>query len=453
MSSDFSDVIERVKNYPGGKVKLAVSDIDGILRGKVIHVDKFLSALESDFGFCNVVFGWDSSDKCYEGTDYTGWHSGYPDAVASIDLSTFREVPWDDDIPFFLADFKNQDGSTMDVCPRGLLKKVRQKSLDMGLSPIFAQEYEWFNFSETSEELHARDFTSPRPLTEGMFGYSIIRSSQKSDFFNALFDELKAFDIPLEGLHTETGPGVYEAAILYDDILEAADRSILFKTAVKEIGHFYGVMPTFMAKWNPELPGCSGHLHQSLKDTSGKNIFYDAKDPQKMSAEMRSYMAGVLKLLPEILPFFAPTINSYKRLVEGMWAPTTLTWAVDNRTTTLRALPGSDKSTRLELRVVGSDVNPYMAMAASLAAGLYGIEKGLKLDTPATVGNGYEDKKNGVLPANLWEATQRMKQSELANEVLGEKFVHHFAQTREWEWREFSAAVTNWEMKRYFEII
>jgi glutamine synthetase len=209
-----------------------------------------------------------------------------------------------------------------------------------------------------------------------------------------------------------------------------------------------------MAKFNENLPGCSGHVHQSLWDKkSTKNLFYDAQDKSKMSEMMRQYIAGQLYCLPFILPMIAPTINSYKRLVEGAWAPTTLTWAVDNRTVALRALPGSTKATRLETRVVGSDSNPYLAMSACLAAGLYGIKNKLKLKQPATKGNGYRDLSNGSLPRNLWDATQAMKESKVAKELFGEKFVTHFTETREWEWKQFAKVVTDWELKRYLEII
>ncbi len=444
--------LDYVKKYPAEKVKLAVTDIDGILRGKVIHRDKFLSVLEKGFGFCDVVFGWDAGDVAYDNTAYTGWHTGYPDANARIDVNTFRKVPWDNDIPFFLADFADENGKPSHVCPRNLLKKIREQAIKEGFVPIFSQEFEWFNFTETADSWAAKNYIKPTPLTPGMFGYSILRSSLKTEFFNALFDDLKKFDVPIEGIHTETGPGVYEAAILYGDVLEAADRAVLFKSGVKEIGYRHNVMPSFMAKWNVDLPGCSGHVHQSLWDAK-KNLFYDAKDKHHMSELMKSYVAGQLYCLPHLLPLYAPTINSYKRLVEGAWAPTTLTWGMDNRTTALRILTGGEKSARLETRVVGSDVNPYLAMAGCLASGLYGIKKKLKLTQPNTVGNGYRDLKFGVLPSNLWEATQAMKSSDLAKELLGDKFVEHFTQTREWEWRQFSKAVTDWEMKRYFEII
>ena len=448
------EIIQYVKDHPSGKVKLAITDIDGVLRGKVIHKDKFFSVVESGFGFCDVVFGWDAADLAYENTRYTGWHSGYPDAEARLDLSTFRKIPWEQDLPFFLADFVSAEGKASPVCPRNLLKKIKQEAVDAGFQPYFSQEFEWFNFEETPHSLQEKEFRNPRPMTPGMFGYSILRASLKSAFFNDLFDLLGKFDVPLEGLHTETGPGVYEAAILYSDILEAADRAVLFKTGTKEIAYRHGIMASFMAKWHKDLPGCSGHVHQSLWDQkSKKNLFYDEADAHKMSDIMQSYVAGQLYCLPHILPLYAPTINSYKRLVEGAWAPTTLTWGADNRTTALRVLCGSPKSARLETRVCGSDANPYLAMAAALASGLYGIKNKLKLEQPKTVGNGYKELKYGVLPKNLDEATQAMKKSELANHLFGADFVDHFIRTREWEWKQFSQVVTDWELKRYFEII
>lgn len=448
------EIIEAIKADPLGKVKVAVTDIDGVLRGKVIHRDKFLSIVDGGFGFCNVVLGWDSADLCYDNVAYTGWHTGYPDAQAQIDLSTFRRVPWDHDIPFFIGDFRNARNEPLEICPRNLLKKIAGEARAAGYAPIFSQEFEWFNFRETPQTLADKGFYDPRPITEGMFGYSLLRASHHQDFFNDLFDLLGQFGIPIEGLHTETGPGVYEAAIVYGDIVESADRATLFKASVKEIGHRYGIIPTFMAKWHNELPGCGGHLHQSLWDVEKKkNLFYDPKAANVMSDTLKQYLAGLLHCLPHILPMVAPTVNSYKRLVEGAWAPTTLTWAIDNRTTAVRVLPGSDKSTRLEFRVVGSDVNPYLAMAASLAAGLYGIRNKLTLDIPPTQGSAYKQVTERTLARDLGEATQFMKRSVLARELFGEAFVDHFVGTREWEWRQYSKSVTDWERKRYFEII
>ncbi|KXX70293.1 glutamine synthetase family protein [Flammeovirga sp. SJP92] len=448
------EVIDLLEDSRHSKVKVAIVDIDGVLRGKFMHINKFIAALKTGFGFCDVVFGWDMADESYDNAKVTGWHTGYPDAPARIDVATFRQIPWEEDLPFFLADFSRENKDDETVGPRALLKRVQEKAHNLGFTPFFSQEFEWFNFRQKSEELYQKGFQNIQPLTEGMFGYSILRASENSQFFHDLFDMLESFKVPLEGLHTETGPGVYEAAIQYSEIVEAADRATLFKTGVKEIGYKHGIIASFMAKQNSVLPGCSGHIHQSLWDASKqKNLFYEAKAEDHISDTMKSYIAGQLHCLPFMLPMLAPTINSYKRLVEGAWAPTTLTWAIDNRTTALRALPHGEKSCRLETRVVGSDVNPYLAMAACLASGLYGIEQNMKLETPKTIGNGYEDLANGTLPSNLWEATQKMKGSSLMVELFGEEFIDHFTRSREWEWRQFMKEVTDWETKRYFEII
>ncbi len=447
-------ILDYVKKHPSGKVKVALTDIDGILRGKYISVEKFLSVIESQASFCDVIFGWDANDVAYDNGKFTGWHTGYPDAPAKLDLTTFRKIPWENDIPFFLGELIDEKGNPSYVCPRQLVKKIIIDAKKEGFTPFFSQEFEWFNFAETPQSANEKHFKNLTPLTPGMFGYSILRTTSENPFFTDLFDLMKKFKVPIEGLHTETGPGVLEAAIQYADLLEAADRAVLFKTAVKEIAYKHGIMATFMAKISETLPGCGGHVHQSLWDKAGKkNLFYNEKDKNHMSDVMKNYIAGQLHCLPHILPMYAPTINSYKRLVEGAWAPTTLTWAVDNRTVALRVLSGGSKSCRLETRVIGSDVNPYLAMAAALASGLYGIKNKMKLKQPETIGNGYRDFSNGTLPGNLHEATQQMKNSIIAREILGERFVEHFTQTREWEWRQHLKAVTDWEFKRYFEII
>jgi glutamine synthetase len=454
MNMTNKEIIQLVKDHPSQKVKIAFTDIDGILRGKYISTEKFLSVADKGMSFCDVIFGWDAGDVTYDNVQFTGWHTGYPDVPAVLDINTFRQIPWENDVPFFLGELVDEKGKPSVVCPRQLVKKLLLEANQLGYSPVFSQEFEWYNFSETPQSANDKQFRNLTPITPGMFGYSILRSSLENAYFSDLFELLKRFNVPLEGLHTETGPGTYEAAIVYSDITEAADRAVLFKTAVKEIAYKHGVLATFMAKINENLPGCGGHVHQSLWDKIGKkNLFYNEKDKTKMSELMKSYVAGQLYCLPHILPMFAPVINSYKRLVEGAWAPTTLTWGIDNRTVALRILPGSNSSCRLETRVIGSDANPYLAMAGCLAAGLYGIKNKLKLKQPATVGNGYKDYSNGVLPSTLIEAAQQMKNSKVAKELFGPAFVEHFTNTREWEWRQHLKAVTDWEYRRYFEII
>jgi glutamine synthetase len=451
--TDPTAVLRVLRESPADYVKVAITDVDGVLRGKYLDKSKFLASVDGGFGFCDVVFGWDSADECYDNATYTGWQSGYPDGQVRIDLGTHRRIPWEDDRDFFLGDYVGSSPDAV-VCPRLVLQSVIERAAAMGYAGMFALEFEFFNFRESPTSLHEKGFRDLEPLTPGMFGYSVLRQSQNQPYFDALLRELRDFDVPLEGLHTETGPGVFEAAVVYTDALAAADRAQLFKSGAKEIAGRFGILPSFMARWNTDLPGCSGHTHQSLWDVdSERNVFADLHDPDGMSPIFRSYLAGILALLPELTALFAPTVNSYKRLVDGFWAPTTPTWGVDNRTVAARVIPGGERSTRLELRVPGSDVNPYLAVAASFAAGLYGIEHGLELTQPASIGSGYADDSVERLPRNLQVATQRLADSKLLPELLGEAFVTHFVETREWEWRQFQDAVTDWELRRYLEII
>ena len=447
------EIIKRIEQSGHRKIKYAVSDIDGILRSKIVHLDKFITLARTGTGFCDVVFGWDVNDSCYDNELITGWHTGYPDLKASIDLNTFRNIPWDNDMPYFLADFSNE--TRLEVpCPRSLLKKVISQCDDLGFKAIFSHEFEWFNFVSTPNQLAASDYREPTPITPGMFGYSQLRPILYQNYYNELFDFLEKFRIPLESFHTETGPGVYEASIMYDEVLAAADKAILFKSSVREIAYRHGIIASFMAKWNENLPGSGGHIHQSLRSKDGKKNLFWSDDPQKpMNELLENYLAGQLLCLPEILPLYAPTINCYKRLRLGAWAPTSVTWGRDNRTAAIRLISNDENSSRLEMRVPGADCNPYLAMTASLASGLYGIKNNLKLEIPESKGNAYEQINAVRLPSSLADATKKMRNSSIARELFGEKFTEHFVGTREWECREFDRAVTSWELKRYFEII
>jgi glutamine synthetase len=434
------------------KVKVAVSDIDGVLRGKVLHRDKALSALDGGFGFCDVVFGWDMMDACYDNTKLTGWQHGFPDAMVRLDPATVRRVPWDGGIAFLLGEFVTGDGGAHPACPRQALRRVLRRADKLGLQPMCGLEFEWFNFRETPQSWAAKKGVDPTPITPGMFGYSLLRAGENGGFFNALLDELLAFGVPIEGLHTETGPGVYEAAIQFSAALEAADRALLFKAGAKEIGARFGIMPSFMAKWSQSYPGCSGHLHQSLSD-GRKNLFFDEKGRHGMSKLFESYLAGQIAVAMEFAPMFWPTINSYKRLVDGFWAPVKPTWGLDNRTASFRVIPSGPKSTRLETRCPGADINPYLATAALIAAGLHGVEKNLKLTAAPITGTNVGAENIPRAPRSLAATTEIFKRSEVARDWLGEDFVEHFALTREWEWRQWQDGVTDWELKRYFEIV
>ena len=437
-------------------VKLGGFDVDGIFRGKYVSLEKFFSAAEGGLGFCDVIFGWDSGDALYDNARITGWHTGYPDAKAAIDLASYRCIPWEPGTAGFLLDYLTTDGEPHPASPRALLRRVVDRANAMGFAPKFSAEFEFFLFRETPHSVREKHFHDLSPLSPGMFGYSWLRASEHADLVHDLVDGCRAFGIPIEGIHTETGPGVYEAAIAYDDILEAADRAALFKTAAKEICARHGVMACFMAKWNAELPGCSGHVHQSLWNLEGtQNRFADPKGDRGMSKIMRHYLAGQLTLMPELTALISPTVNSYKRYVPGVWAPLNATWGFENRTCALRVIgageKGAGKALRVEHRQPAADMNPHITMAALLAAGLHGIER--KLEPPPPANADATSSGAPALPRCLDEAVERLSNSTVARELLGDVFVDHYVRTRDWEVRQYRRAVTDWELARYFEII
>jgi glutamine synthetase len=433
-------------------VKVGVFDVDGIMRGKYMSRAKFLSALESGYGFCDVVLGWDCQDQLYDNVQFTGWHTGYPDAPVRILPESCRPLPFEGDNLFFLSEFAPP---AEQVCPRGILRKVLERGRSMGFESYAGFEYEVFFFNETPQSIREKNYRNLQPMAPGWFGYSVIRNSVAAEFYRQMLALCETMDFGIEGLHEETGPGVIEAAIGYDAALEAADKAALFKTFIKVLAQRNSMMATFMAKWSRDWPGQSGHIHLSLRSREGgKPVFHDPAQPHGMSTTMRHFVGGQQRLMPELLAMIAPTVNSYTRLIPGYWAPTDATVGVENRTCALRIIPGSAKSQRVEYRVAAADANPYVILAAALASGLAGVEQRIEPE-PLVEGNAYDHKfpEALALPRTLWEAAQRLKQSKMAREWFGEAFVQHFAATREWEEREFRKHITDWELSRYFEII
>ena len=432
-------------------VKVGVFDIDGILRGKYMARDKFFSALDKGFGFCDVIVGWDAYDQLYDNVTVTGWHTGYPDAGVRLLPGSCREIPWEDGMLLFLGEF---EGDHEAVCPRAILRRVLDRADGMGFDVLAGFEYEFFVFEETPQSVREKNYQDMNPMQPGFFGYSILRNTVESDFYRDLLEGCTDMDMALEGLHEETGPGVLEAAITVDTAMNAADKAALFKTFTKIMAQKNGMMATFMAKCSADWPGQSGHIHMSLKSKDGAAAFFDSDTSDGMSPLMRHFVGGQQKLMPELLAMIASTVNSYTRLIPGYWAPTNATWGVDNRTCALRVIPGSAKSQRVEYRVAAADANPYLALAAAVGAGLWGIKNEIEPE-PAIRGNAYDAKfpKRLNLPATLWEAAQRFKTSKPARVLFGDTFVDHFAASREWEEREFRKHITDWEMERYFEII
>jgi glutamine synthetase len=433
--------------------KIGVFDIDGVLRGKYVDRRKLMSAVESGFGFCDVVLGWDSADQLYDNTRVSGWHTGYRDAAVRLDPTTTRRIPFEPDTILMFGGFEGEYG---EVCPRSVLSRVIERAERLGFSPMAALEYEFFLFDETPHSARDKGYRDLKPFTPGMFGYSVLRNTVHFDIYHELLDTMAAMDCEIEGLHTETGPGVLEAAIRVDTALRAADKAALFKTFTKILAQRRGLMATFMSKWSNTYPGQSGHIHVSLGKSGepGTNRFHDANEPHSMSPIMRSFIAGQMRYMPEVLPMVCSTINAYRRLVPGMWAPTASNWGVENRTTAIRAIPAGPKGTRSEYRIGPADANPYLALAAALGTGLLGIEQELEL-APGLEGNAYDSPAEGslALPTTLATATDGFLASKAARELFGDTFVEHYAATRHWEDREFRKHVADWDLARYFEII
>lgn len=450
--SDAADAESRVNTSAHDHVKVGIFDIDGLLRGKFMHRDKFASSLRDGFGFCDVVLGWDSDDQLYDNAAQTGWDTGFPDAQVRLLPETGRQIPFEDNRWLFLGEF---GGAAEAVCPRSVLRRVLQRADRMGYRVNAGLEYEFFVFDETPHSVRDKNFQNLRPVAPGNTGYSLLRAGGLSEFYDDILSACKAMDIPLEGLHEEMGPGVIEAAITVTDGLAAADTAALFKTMVKILAQRRGLMATFMAKWSEQQPGQSGHIHLSLqaKDDGGA-VFHAPDNDNGISDAMRFFIGGLQQRMPEFTALAAPTVNSYRRLVPGLWAPTEASWGIDNRTCALRVIPGSAKSQRVECRLPGADANPYLALAGAIAAGLHGIEQQIEPTAPVS-GNAYEAEfpPELSLPRSLDDAGAAFAKSSVARDWLGETFVDHFAATRDWEVRAFAKHVSDWELARYFELI
>jgi len=426
-----------------------VTDIDGVCRGKTLSGPKMAELLGGGGTIASAVFGWDIADDLYtRGVSFAGLGTALGEIGLRLDPATARQVPWDDMRWVLIGEHLDPQGHPLPLCPRQVLKQVLSRAQQREWTVQLGVEFEWYVLQETETSARQKGYRGLQTGTQGVTNYSPFRVDALTPFVNDLFRWLPAMDVPLEALHTEAGPGNLEVALHHGEALHTADRAILFKQATREIGRRHGLLNTYMAKWSSAYGGCGQHLHQSLWQ-GGRNLFHDASAPHGMSAVQRQYMAGQLRALPDLFALYAPFINSYKRLVDGMLAPVHVNWGVDDRHSALRVVPGSARSQRLETRTPGADANPYLVMAAAVASGLYGIEHGLDLDDVAAQSRDRSER----LPRSLEEATALMAQSALARELLGEAFVNHFVETRTWEVRRFQQAVTDRELARYMELV
>lgn len=434
-------------------VRVGGVDVDGIWRGKRIGMDEFASRGWRDgFHFCNAVFGIDVADEVIAGLGYTSWDTGFPDVHLIPDLATFAPVAWAEGTASVLGDFVEADGTPTAVSPRQVLREVLARVRAHGLEPMIGYELEFYLFAETPESARGKDYAGLTPLFPGTRTYSLVELARAEGIVGDIVGQLGASGIPVQAAGTEYSAGQFELNLQATDALTAADQVIRFKAGVREIAEAHGMLATFMAKPDAELSGSSGHVHQSLWDAERNNAF--AGGAEGLSTLGTHYLAGLLATLGDLKAVYCPTVNSYKRTRPWSFVPTTATWGLDNRTVGLRVLGGSPAAARIEHRLPGADANPYLVIAACLAAGLHGIEQELE-PPPPVAGNAYELTPNQAtrLPETLDEAVDLLDRSKPARTLLGEAFVEHFVTTRRHEVATARAAVTDWERRRYFDVI
>lgn len=434
-------------------VKIGGPDLDGVFRGKRVSANHFVEALDDGFPQCDVIFGWDIEDTVIGRLPFSNWELGFGDIIMRPDLDTFAVVPWEDGSASAVCDFYTEEGEPLGVSPRRVLQRVVEEAEKAGYRVYMAAELEVRFFIEDQRSLREKGFSGLTPLNPGYNCYSIHHASIDEPVVGRLCRLLDEYGIVVEAYNREHGAGMYEINLRYTDAVAAADRTMLYKSATKEICAQSGVMATFMAKYADDVDGCGGHIHQSLWSADGATpLFWDRAAEHHMSKVMGRYLAGVLATMPEFMLMYASNVNSYKRFVAGTWAPVNITWGVENRTAALRAITASPGSIRIENRVPGADLNPYLAFAASLAGGLYGIESCLD-PPPPTRGNAYEVVDAAPLPRSLPEALALFKGSKLARRYFGDEFVDQYVAFREWEVERYNRAVTDWERRRYFEMV
>jgi glutamine synthetase len=460
---ELADIKQLIEEGKVEYVKIGASDIEGVYRGKRVAATHFLHSLDEGFGQCDVLFGWDIGEVVLPNLKFSNWERGFADIVMKPDLATFALVPWEEHVASCVCDLWSEHGEPVSISPRYVLQRVAARARAMGYEALAAAELEFRFFRENQVSLRDKDFgPNLTPLNPGFNCYAISQASADEHLLGRIARMMRDWGIEIEGYNREHGPGMYEMNMRYADALSAGDKTMLFKTGAKEICHDLGLTASFMAKWNDQEDGSSGHSHMSLWDRNGdRNAFWDESAQDQMSPTMRSFLAGVLDKMPEFMVLYAPVINSYKRYVEGTWAPLNTTWGLDNRTCAVRVINVNRGAIRVENRAPGADANFYLVFAATLASGLYGIEQQLELPErldgnaydAATVARALERGHIRPLARNLSEATDLFEQSEVAKAYFGSDFVEHFVATRRWEVSEYEKAVTNWDRKRYLELI
>jgi len=436
------DLKKAIKDGEIDTVLLVIADMEGRLQGKRLTAAHFLDDVaEHGAEGCNYLLAVDVDMDTVEGYSMSSWSRGYGDFVMKPDFDTLRPIPWHEGTALLVADLEWFDGSDVVASPRQILRRQLGRLAERGGKAFAGTELEFIVFNDTYEEAWAKAYRDLNPANLYNVDYSMLGTARVEPLIRRIRNSMMDADMKVENSKGECNFGQHEINFHYDEALAAADDHVIYKTGAKEIASQEGYAITYMAKWN-EAEGNSCHIHCSLQQEEGGNVFADD------DKTFKHFLAGQLACLRELTLFFAPQINSYKRFVEGSFAPTAVAWGEDNRTCSLRVV-GHGQAKRLENRMPGADVNPYLALAAMIAAGLHGVENELELEAPFE-GNAYESDKPHV-PDTMDEARELFGSSEVAKEAFTDEVVDHYLNRARIELEAHKAAVTDWEKFRGFE--
>jgi len=431
-------------------VLVCLVDMQGRLMGKRFHVSNFLDSAWEETHCCDYLLATDLEMGTPSGYAATSWESGYGDYIMKPDLTTLRHLPWLEKTTMVLCDIlDHHTHEPVPHSPRAVLKKQIDRLQKRGLSAMTATELEFFLFRDSLETLRKNHYMDMEPISAYNEDYHILQTSKEEPVMQRLRNALYGAGIPVENSKGEAEAGQEELNIRYSDALSCADHHSIAKHATKEIAWQQGHAATFLPKWDADRVGSASHVHLSLW-RDGKNVFHDQSGNHGMSTTMHHFMAGLIEYVPEYTLFLAPYVNSYKRFAKGTFAPTKTAWSVDNRTAGFRLCGENTSAVRVECRIPGSDMNPYLALAALIAAGIKGIDDELSLAEP-TAGDLYNNTDIADIPANLRSAIALFTDSTMLVEAMGDDVIKHYTHCAQWEQLAFDNAVTQWELARGFE--
>ncbi len=446
----FETLKENVADGTVDTVLVCLVDMQGRLMGKRFHAQNFLDSAWKETHCCNYLLATDLEMATPDGYESTSWQSGYGDYVMQPDLNTLRRMPWLEGTVMVLCDIlDHHNHEPIAHSPRQILKTQIARLTKLGFSAKMATELEFFLFEKSFEEIRKSGFRDLEPISGYNEDYHILQTTREEHVMRPLRNHLFAAGIPVENTKGEAEAGQEELNIRYSEALDCADHHTIAKHAVKEIAWQQGHAASFLPKWHQDRVGSSSHVHMSLWK-GDEPAFYDKSAKYGMSDLMRQFCAGMIAYAPDYTFFLAPYVNSYKRFMKGSFAPTKSVWSVDNRTAGFRMCGEGTKGVRMECRIGGSDINPYLAQAALLAAGIKGIEDAMEL-APPTTGDNYADATGGEIPRSLRDAVETLRGSAMLREAFGDKVVDHYTRCGEWEQQEFERVVTDWEIARGFE--